>query len=184
MTKPIRPWTRKEEELSLWWGTQGIKVVVIAHRLGRTYGAVKNKLKVLKRTKGVQTKPPPDRAKGELQKAVRRLHVPGVCDQDVADILGVTKSAVCHVRRSLKLPAWRKRGGGGRKQWVLGDPGGLPAAIIRLYGVWGRSDAEIAHLTGEPRFRVTYHREKLGIPACGRAGRPLKDKGGERCLRS
>jgi hypothetical protein len=45
--------------------------------------------------------------------------------------------------------------------------------------VWGVSDAEVARLTGEPRYRVTYYREKLGIPACGRAGRPLVDKGVE-----
>jgi hypothetical protein len=172
--RPVRPWTRKEEGQALWWVRQGVKEVTVARRLGRTESAVKTKLGHLKRAAGLQTKCPPERGRGELSTSVALLSSPGVSDLDVAKVLGIGQPAVTRTRNRLGIPPGCEKHKH-RRGWKPGDPGGLKAAIVRLYGVWGRSDAEIARLTGEPRFRVTYYREKMGIPPCGRAGRPTKE---------
>lgn len=147
---------------------------MIAVRLRRTASAVSSRMTKLKRVAGGHRAPPPEYARGALTAAVVRLCGPGISDHDVARVLDRDPSVISRTRRAAGLPA------GGEKHkhrgaWKPGDPGGLKAAVVRLYGRWGRSDAEIARAAGVPRHAVTYLREKMGIPACGRAGRPAPD---------
>lgn len=168
----MRPWTRKEEELLRFWAGLRVKHEVIARRLNRTARACACRIMKLARASGV----PADyrRPWGDLREAVSRLSGPGISDRDVARVLDVAKSTAATTRRRLGIPPGVGRNDC-RRGWRPGDPGGLKAAVVRLYGRWGMADTEIAARTGHTRAEVWYVRTKLGLDGVGRAGRKPKE---------
>jgi hypothetical protein len=164
-----RPWTRKEESRLLGMVGRGVKQLVAARILGRSLTAVWVKLRKLRAAAGVPREP--RRGPGELARAVRLMSGEGVSDGDVARALDVSAAAVRRCRARLGIAPGAGRRPGPLVGWKPGDPGGLKAAVVRLYGAWGMADAEVARRAGVPRQTVTYLRTKLGLPAAGRPGR-------------
>jgi hypothetical protein len=171
---PKRPWEPKDEETALMWALVGVKPFVIARRLNRSVSSVTSKIEKMKRKRNLQEKPPPDRKRGELSNSVRILSGPGISDQDMAKILDVNTCVVTRTRHRLGIPPGCERYKS-RKAWKPGDPGGIKAAIVRLYGKWGMSDADMARITGHAKQLVRHYRVKLGLPVVGFSGRRKKE---------
>jgi hypothetical protein len=93
----------------------------------------------------------------------------------VARVLDVSAAAVRRCRARLGIPPGAGRRPGPLVGWKPGDPGGLKAAVVRLYGRWGMSDTEIAQRTGKARNEIWWVRTKIGLDGVGRPGRKPKE---------
>lgn len=175
-----RDWTKIEEETLLRWSQQGVKVSVCAKRLGRTWGATWQKVRVLQKRAGARGDSLKLFGSGQLSARVRKLCLPGVSDQEVAIILGVSRAAVAKARWRLGIPPGLPQGGkyGGRhpdsrNPLPVAPPGGnglrgqaFKVAVVRYSAAnrgFGTRDTEIGLRVGRSRGAVNMCRRALAI---------------------
>jgi DNA-binding CsgD family transcriptional regulator len=97
-----RDWTRPEEQRAAEWRRGGLKVAVIARRLGRTHRSVVSKLRQLRVVVAPWCRR--RRRPGKLARAVREMCGAGLSDAESATRLGVDPSLVCRTRQRLGIP--------------------------------------------------------------------------------
>lgn len=147
---------------------QRVKYTVMAKRMGRTWSSIRNRILILRKKRGIQPLPRLHQ-NGELEERVRTLCIPGVPDSDVANILGITRSAIRKVRKRLGIPPGCTQHIRQRKPERANIS--RTAKIIRLYasnkGI-GMIDAEIARILNSSRQSVGKTRRTLGLPTIDR----------------
>jgi hypothetical protein len=111
VTPESRPWTPEEDAQLLDLRIRCVKAYTIARKLNRTERSVSRRVEYLRL--------PPMREdawpRGQLQKAVARLHSKGLTDRQMAEQLNTHPACVSGARVRLKLPSNTTLGDAGRR---------------------------------------------------------------------
>lgn len=128
---PRRDWTSLELADLRKWRQEGVKVSVIARRLGRTHGSVKQQLQ----RRGVVTCPEMRRRRkpGQLFRAASRLLRLGKSVTEVALVLDSTHCCISRIRKQLGIPP-ASRSERAKRSWVFRKARGDKMPNPWLYG--------------------------------------------------
>ncbi len=159
---PRRLWTTLEERRLIEMLEKGIKYGTIAKILNRPYGSISGRVTRHRLPRGYQPLPKLHKP-GELMERVRTLCIPGVPDSAVANILGVTRTAIKSARKRVNIPPGCKQNVRQKKPQEANISDG--AKVIRLYAGIGRTTKQIADIMGVPYFTVQYYLRKYNLQA-------------------
>lgn len=153
-------WTTLEERRLIQMLQQGIKYGTIAKVLNRPYGSISGRITRHRLPRGYEQLPRLHKP-GELMERVRTLCIPGVPDSAVADILGVTRTAIKNARKRISIPPGCKQNVRQKKPQDANISDG--AKVIRLYAGVGRTTKQICDILNLPYFTIQYYLRKYNL---------------------